>query len=195
MTHIKDYTGRRAHLIGIGGSSMSGLAGMLVKLGVRVTGSDSACSLYDRRARAIGHSCLHRPARGERGRRGYRRLFRRHRQETTPERMRAEELGIPQMERATLLGQLMEGYRHAVNICGTHGKTTTTSMIAEAMLDTGFDLDRSHRRPARLHRRQHPRRRARYLCRGGLRVQRELPPVPPNHRRHHQHRGGSPRFL
>ena len=44
MTHIKDYTGRRAHLIGIGGSSMSGLAGMLVKLGVRVTGSDSARS-------------------------------------------------------------------------------------------------------------------------------------------------------
>ncbi len=48
-----------------------------------------------------------------------------------PERMRAEELGIPQMERATLLGQLMEGYRHAINVCGTHGKTTTTSMIAE----------------------------------------------------------------
>ncbi len=49
--------------------------------------------------------------------------------------MRAEELGIPQMERATLLGQFMEGYRHAVNVCGTHGKkTTTTSMIAEAML-------------------------------------------------------------
>ena len=44
MTHIKDYTGRRAHLIGIGGSSMSGLAGMLVGLGVRVTGSDSARS-------------------------------------------------------------------------------------------------------------------------------------------------------
>ena len=40
-----------------------------------------------------------------------------------PERMRAEELGIPQMERATLLGQLMEGYRHAINVCGTHGKT------------------------------------------------------------------------
>ena len=42
MPHIKDYTGKRAHMIGIGGSSMSGLAGMLVKLGVRVTGSDSA---------------------------------------------------------------------------------------------------------------------------------------------------------
>ena len=44
MPHIKDYTGKRAHMIGIGGSSMSGLAGMLVKLGVRVTGSDSARS-------------------------------------------------------------------------------------------------------------------------------------------------------
>ena len=37
MPHIKDYTGKRAHMIGIGGSSMSGLASMLVKLGVRVT--------------------------------------------------------------------------------------------------------------------------------------------------------------
>lgn len=56
-----------------------------------------------------------------------------------PERARANELGIPQMERATLLGQLMEGYRHAINVCGTHGKTTTTSMIAEALVDAGVD--------------------------------------------------------
>ena len=44
MPHIKDYTGRRVHMIGIGGSSMSGLAGMLAQRGIRVTGSDSARS-------------------------------------------------------------------------------------------------------------------------------------------------------
>ena len=56
-----------------------------------------------------------------------------------PERAEAARLGIPQMERATLLGQLMEGYKHAINVCGTHGKTTTTSMIAEVLLDVGLD--------------------------------------------------------
>jgi len=56
-----------------------------------------------------------------------------------PERAEAARLGIPQMERATLLGQLMEGYKHAINVCGTHGKTSTTSMIAEALLDAGLD--------------------------------------------------------
>ena len=44
MPHIKDYTGKRAHMIGIGGSSMSGLAGMLMQAGVIVTGSDGVAS-------------------------------------------------------------------------------------------------------------------------------------------------------
>ena len=80
MPHIKDYTGKRAHMIGIGGSSMSGLAGMLVKLGVRVTGSDSARSYTTDALEQVGHSRVHRPARGKCGWRGYRHLFRRHRE-------------------------------------------------------------------------------------------------------------------
>ena len=44
MPHIKDFAGRRAHMIGIGGSSMSGLALMIKRLGVHVTGSDSVRS-------------------------------------------------------------------------------------------------------------------------------------------------------
>ena len=138
MTHIKDYTGRRAHLIGIGGSSMSGLAGMLVGLGVRVTGSDSARSYTTDALEQSGiHVFIGQRAENVDGADIV--IYSAAIAKSNPERMRAEELGIPQMERATLLGQLMEGYRHAVNVCGTHGKTTTTSMIAEAMLDTGFD--------------------------------------------------------
>ena len=138
MTHIKDYTGRRAHLIGIGGSSMSGLAGMLVRLGVRVTGSDSARSYTTDALEQSGiHVFIGQRAENVDGADIV--IYSAAIAKSNPERMRAEELGIPQMERATLLGQLMEGYRHAVNVCGTHGKTTTTSMIAEAMLDTGFD--------------------------------------------------------
>ena len=138
MPHIKDYTGKRAHMIGIGGSSMSGLAGMLVKLGVRVTGSDSARSYTTDALEQSGiHVFIGQRAENVDGADLV--IYSAAIAKDNPERMRAEELGIPQMERATLLGQLMEGYRHAINVCGTHGKTTTTSMIAEVMVDTGFD--------------------------------------------------------
>ncbi|MEG0768004.1 MAG: UDP-N-acetylmuramate--L-alanine ligase, partial [Clostridia bacterium] len=56
-----------------------------------------------------------------------------------PERLAAQAQGIPQMERAVLLGQLMEGYDRAIGVCGAHGKTTTSSMLAQVLLDTGMD--------------------------------------------------------
>ncbi len=138
MPHISDFTGRRVHMIGIGGSSMSGLAGMLKKRGVQVTGSDSAHSYMTDALTAqgipvaIGH-------RAENVEGAALVVYSAAIHPDNPERARAAELGIPQMERAELLGQLMEGYRHAINVCGTHGKTTTTSMIAEVLLDAGLD--------------------------------------------------------
>ena len=53
--------------------------------------------------------------------------------------MEAERLALPTLERATLLGQLMEGAKTAVGVCGTHGKTSTTSMIAQALVEAGVD--------------------------------------------------------
>ena len=138
MPHIRNYKGKRAHMIGIGGSSMSGLAGMLQKAGVTVTGSDSAASyttkmLEDQGITVhIGHSA-------ENVHGADLVIYSAAISAENPERAEAARLGIPQMERATLLGQLMEGYAHAINVCGTHGKTTTTSMIAEALLDAGLD--------------------------------------------------------
>ena len=138
MQHILDYIGKHVHMVGIGGSSMSGLAGMLKQHGIRVTGSDSVRSYLtdllekDGIPVSIGHRAenlgdaellIYSAAIGE----------------DNPERTVAKKKGIPQMERATLLGQLMEGYKQAINICGTHGKTTTTSMIAECLLDCGLD--------------------------------------------------------
>ena len=115
MPHIKDYTGKRAHMIGIGGSSMSGLAGMLVKLGVRVTGSDSARSYTTDALEQSGiHVFIGQRAENVDGADLV--IYSAAIAKDNPERMRAEELGIPQMERATLLGQLMEGYRHAINV-------------------------------------------------------------------------------
>ena len=104
MTHIKDYTGRRAPLIGIGGSSMSGLAGMLVKLGVRVTGSDSARSYTTDALEQSGiHVFIGQRAENVDGADIV--IYSAAIAKSNPERVRAEELGIPQMERATLLGQ------------------------------------------------------------------------------------------
>ena len=138
MPHIKDYTGKRAHMIGIGGSSMSGLAGMLVKLGVRVTGSDSARSYTTDALEQSGiHVFIGQRAENVDGADLV--IYSAAIAKDNPERMRAEELGIPQMERATLLGQLMEGYRHAINVCGTHGKTTTTSMCTHIAMAARVD--------------------------------------------------------
>ncbi|MGN0775508.1 MAG: UDP-N-acetylmuramate--L-alanine ligase [Candidatus Ventricola sp.] len=138
MPHIRNYKGKRAHMIGIGGSSMSGLAGMLEKAGVIVTGSDSAASYTTKMLEDQGIT-VHIGHHAENVHGADLIIYSAAISAENPERAEAARLGIPQMERATLLGQLMEGYAHAINVCGTHGKTTTTSMIAEALLDAGLD--------------------------------------------------------
>ena len=138
MPHIRNYKGKRAHMIGIGGSSMSGLAGMLQKAGVTVTGSDSAASYTTKMLEDQGVT-VHIGHNAENVHGADLVIYSAAISAENPERAEAARLGIPQMERATLLGQLMEGYAHAINVCGTHGKTTTTSMIAEALLDAGLD--------------------------------------------------------
>jgi len=138
MPHIKDYKGKRAHMIGIGGSSMNGLAGMLKKAGVTVTGSDGTASYMTKMLENQGIE-VHIGHHAENVHGADLIIYSAAISAENPERAEAAKLGIPQMERATLLGQLMEGYKHAINVCGTHGKTSTTSMIAEALLDAGLD--------------------------------------------------------
>ncbi len=136
--HITDYPGGRIHMIGIGGSSMSGLAEMLIDQGYTVTGSD-------RDETYLVHFVREKNAQ----------VFIGHKAENVhgadlvvysaaiardnPERQEAERLGIPSIERATLLGQLMEGYPEAVGICGAHGKTTVTSMLSQILVENGLD--------------------------------------------------------
>ncbi|GAE87245.1 UDP-N-acetylmuramate-alanine ligase [Acetivibrio straminisolvens JCM 21531] len=57
-----------------------------------------------------------------------------------PELMKAKSLGIPTLDRATLLGEIMKKYPFSVAVSGTHGKTTTTSMISLIMLKSSLDL-------------------------------------------------------
>ncbi len=138
MIHIKAFSGKRVHMIGIGGSSMSGLAELLREKGYTVTGSDSVDSYTTQglRRKGIPVSIGHRAENVEGADLV---IYSAAIHPDNPERAAAASSGIPQMERATLLGQLMEGFSTAINICGTHGKTTTTSMVSEILMDAGLD--------------------------------------------------------
>ena len=135
---IRDVQGQRIHMIGIGGSSMSGLAEMLLREGYTVTGSDNAASHAVERLRekgiavSVGH-------RAENVRGAALVVYSAAISEENPERREAARLGIPEMERSTLLGQLMRGHDQSVCVCGAHGKTSTSSMIAQTLLECGKD--------------------------------------------------------
>ncbi len=136
--HIRDYQGKRIHLIGIGGSSMSGLAEMLMDQGYQVTGSDRDEGYLIHHVREKGGKVMigHR---AENVRGADLVVFSAAIPPENPERAEADRLGIPSMERAYLLGQLMEGFPKAVGICGAHGKTTVTSMLSQILLENGKD--------------------------------------------------------
>ncbi len=129
---------KRIHLVGIGGISMSGLAEILVSKGFCVTGSDMKESdMTHKLERAgikiyIGHH--------EKNVEGadlvvYTAAVK----NSNPELIAAQQQKIPSIDRATLLGEIMKEYPESIAVSGTHGKTTTTSMISLIMLEDGFD--------------------------------------------------------
>ena len=136
MTQIRDV--RRVHMIGVGGSSMSGLAGLLKDEGYEVSGSDRTRSHKTEALEAHGVKVLigHRP---ENVRGAELVIYSAAIAPDNPERAEATRLGIPQMERCDLIGQLMKGSECAIAVSGTHGKTTTTSMLAQVFLTAGRD--------------------------------------------------------
>ena len=136
--NIESFRGKRVHMIGIGGSSMSGLAGLLRQRGYLVSGSDNYDSYHVRAVRENGINVVigHKP---ENVHGADLVIFSAAISPENPERREAERLGIPQMERSTLLGQLMRGYTQAVGVSGTHGKTTTTAMLSKILVDCGLD--------------------------------------------------------
>jgi len=129
---------KHVHFIGIGGISMSGLAEILLKLGFNVSGSDMRSSNITSKLENKGIK-----------------IYTGHSEENigdadlvvytaavksdNPELMKARDLGIPTLERATLLGEIMKKYPFSIAVSGTHGKTTTTSMISLIMLKSALD--------------------------------------------------------
>lgn len=122
------------HFIGIGGISMSGLAEILLEEGFTISGSDAKQSaLTDSLAQKgatiyIGQKASNlsiRPALVV-----YTAAIR----EDNEEFKAAIDAGIPMLSRAELLGQIMDNYEKSIAVAGTHGKTTTTSMISQILL-------------------------------------------------------------
>ena len=127
------------HFIGIGGISMSGLAKILLSEGFTVSGSDSHSSaLTDE---LTGDGCLVSVPQSAGNITNdidlvvYTAAI----HPDNPEFKAAKEAGLPMLTRAELLGQIMTMYKNAINIAGTHGKTTTTSMVSEILLAANMD--------------------------------------------------------
>ena len=137
---LKQYLlpGKRIHLVGIGGVSMRPLGLVLQGMGMTVTGSDmnssvSTDELIEKGIQVyIGHQadnilgadCIIRTAAA---------------QNDNPEISAARAEGIPVFERAQAWGVIMQAYQNAVCVSGTHGKTTTTSMLTHILMETNID--------------------------------------------------------
>lgn len=131
---------RRIHFVGIGGAGMAGIAEVLLNQGYQVSGSDIAENANTQRLRqlgakvAIGHNAAHVATASVVV---VSTAIHKH----NPELLAAQELLIPIVRRAEMLAELMR-FRHGIAVAGTHGKTTTTSLLAsifaEAELDPTF---------------------------------------------------------
>ena len=127
------------HFIGIGGISMSGLAEILLDKGFTVSGSDSSESELTDRLSDIGAN-IHYGQRAENITGDidvvvYTAAIR----PENPEFAAAVSAGLPMLTRAELLGHLMRSYATSVAVSGTHGKTTTTSMLSHIFLAADTD--------------------------------------------------------
>jgi len=135
----RPWSGRRLHVLGIGGAGMSAYALAALALGAEVTGSDQADSPYAREVRAagipvaIGHDPANLPA-GPRVEVVASSAV----PAANPELVAARERGLPVRSRAELLAQLT-ALRRTIAVAGAHGKTTTSSMIAHVLLGCGMD--------------------------------------------------------
>ncbi len=133
------FPGTKGHLIGIGGVSMSSLAEVLYGMGIDITGSDTNESSNVKSLRALGIDIVigHRAENISPGLDFVVRTAAVH--DDNPEVIRARELGIPVFERTQAWGAISQGYRNALCISGTHGKTTTTSMCTHILMAADKD--------------------------------------------------------
>ena len=139
MYHFDFANPSSVYFVGIGGISMSGLAEILQDAGFQVSGSDRSGSAITEHLESKGIRVLI----GQKAENITPDIdcvvFTSAIRKDNPEYVATMEQNIPYVSRAELLGQIMGNYKTAVAISGTHGKTTTTSMVSEILLQAGVD--------------------------------------------------------
>lgn len=130
--HIRDFKEKNVHFVGIGGISMSGLASILAEKGYHLSGSDIKSSELTDKLKKQGVKIY--IGQDQKNIKNVDLIIRTAAvKDDNPEMVAAQNNNIPVIDRATLLGQIMEEYHDAIGVSGTHGKTTTTSMIASIL--------------------------------------------------------------
>lgn len=130
---------RRLHFIGIGGAGMSGIAELCQRLGMRVSGCDMKSSATTERLASLGVEIEtgHHPAHLKAGIDAV--VISSAVKFSNPEVARARDMKIPVIARAEMLGELLRMAKVGVAVAGTHGKTTTTALIALILEEAGLD--------------------------------------------------------
>lgn len=130
---------KKIHFIGIGGIGMSGIAEVLCNLGFAVSGSDIKRSKNTDRLEELFGIRIEEGHRAENIGDAQAVVYSSAVREDNPEVVRAKELGVPVIPRAEMLAELMVLKPYAVAVSGTHGKTSTTSMVATILGHAGVD--------------------------------------------------------
>jgi UDP-N-acetylmuramate--alanine ligase len=128
---------QQVHFVGIGGAGMSGIAEVLLTLGYRVTGSDAKRNEAVERLEGLGAKVFvgHAASQVEGA---HVVVYSSAVARDNPELQAARQRGIPVIPRAEMLAELMR-VKSGIAIAGTHGKTTTTSMVGAVLAEAGFD--------------------------------------------------------
>lgn len=127
------------HFMGIGGISMSGLAQILIKRGFTISGSDSKKSPLTIELEEMGAKVFYAQVAENITKDIDLLVYTAAISKDNPELNQAKDMGIPCMSRADLLGEIMENFASSICVCGTHGKTTTTSMVSHILLAAAKD--------------------------------------------------------
>ncbi|HVN64262.1 MAG TPA: UDP-N-acetylmuramate--L-alanine ligase [Candidatus Binataceae bacterium] len=130
---------RRLHFIGIGGAGMSGIAELCIRLGMQVSGCDLKPSAATARLASLGAEIEqgHHPAHLRAGIDAV--VISSAVKFSNPEVARAREMNLPVIVRAEMLGELLRMAKLGVAVAGTHGKTTTTGLVALVLEEAGLD--------------------------------------------------------